>query len=103
MAKGRHLAHGANPAPATNLYRHEKVARFWRPSRVLGDGQHRGQVASQLDPELALVRRQDDRFNEPSERQRLPRAAITAIIAARSPATREAPGRPDREPRAAGH
>lgn len=36
------------------LNRHEKVARFWRPFRLLGSSQHRGQISSQLDPQLAV-------------------------------------------------
>jgi hypothetical protein len=34
--------------------RDDEVARFWRPFRLLGSSQHRGSVASQLDPEQAL-------------------------------------------------
>jgi hypothetical protein len=34
---------------------------------LLGDGQHCGQISSQLDPELALLRHQDNRINEPTE------------------------------------
>jgi len=49
------------------LNRHEKVARFGRPFRLLGSSQHRGQIPSQLDPELALLRSQDDRFNQSTE------------------------------------
>jgi hypothetical protein len=57
-------------SPRNQLYRHEKVARFWRPSCFLGGSQHRGQVASQLDPELAPLRRQDNRVNQSTERFR---------------------------------
>jgi len=39
--------------PRNQLNRHEKVARFWRPFRLLGSSQHSGQIASQLDSELA--------------------------------------------------
>jgi len=41
--------------PRNQLNRHEKVARFWRPFPLLGSSQHRGQIPSQLDPELALL------------------------------------------------
>src|SRR5262245_2207415 len=53
--------------PRNQLYRHNEVATFWRPRCFLGGSQHRGQIASQLDPELALVRYQDDRIDKPSE------------------------------------
>jgi hypothetical protein len=54
-------------SPRNQLNRHEKVARFWRPFRLLGSSQHRGQVSSQLDPKLALIRNQDDRIDQPTE------------------------------------
>jgi hypothetical protein len=45
--------------PRNQLNRHEKVARFWRPFRLLG--------GTQLNPELTLIRNQDDRIDKPSE------------------------------------
>jgi hypothetical protein len=51
--------------PRNQLYRYEKVARFWRPSCFLGGSQHRGQIPSQFDPELALIRHHDDRIISP--------------------------------------
>jgi hypothetical protein len=65
--------------PRNHLYRHEKVASFWRPFRLLGDGQHRGQIASQLDPELALLRSQHDRINQSTERFRRLQAAVLVL------------------------
>jgi ribA/ribD-fused uncharacterized protein len=44
-----------------------EVAGFRRPLRILGGSQHRGQIPSQLDPELAVLRGQDDRFNESAQ------------------------------------
>src|SRR2546426_10703473 len=66
-------------SPRNQLYRHEKVASFWRPSRFLGGSQHRGQVASQLDPELALLRYQDNRVNQSTEHLRGLRAGVFAL------------------------
>jgi hypothetical protein len=68
----------------------EKVASFWRPFRLLGDGQHRGQIASQLDPELRSLaamarvtrrrlRHQDDRINQSAERVRGLQATVLAM------------------------
>ena len=50
-----------------------------RARRRLGDGQHCGQIPSQLDPQLALVRSQDDRINEPTERLRGFQAAAIGL------------------------
>ena len=54
-------------SPRNQLNRHEEVARFWRPFRLLGSSQHRGQIPSQLNPELALLRRQDNRIDQPTQ------------------------------------
>jgi hypothetical protein len=54
-------------SPRNQLNRHEEVARFWRPYRFLGGSQHRGQIPSQLDPELALLRSQDNRIDQSTE------------------------------------
>src|SRR5262245_18040325 len=55
------LSVSAASSPRNHLYRHQKVARSWRPFRLLGSSQHRGQIPSQVDPELALLRRQRSR------------------------------------------
>jgi hypothetical protein len=67
-------------SPRNQLYRHEKVARFWRPFRLLGSSQHRCQTPSKLDPELALLRHQDNRFNQPTERFRGFYACVVALV-----------------------
>jgi len=46
----------------------------------LGDGQHRGQIASQLDPELTALRSQDNRINEPAEHLRRRGAAVSQLL-----------------------
>jgi hypothetical protein len=61
------------------LYRQEKIASFRRSFCFLGDGQHRGQIPSQLDPELALLRSQDNRLNQPTERFRGFQAAAVGL------------------------
>src|ERR1700730_12542411 len=66
-------------SPRNQLYRHKQVARFWRPACFLGGSQHRGQVPSQLDPELAPLRRQDDRINQSTEHLRRFQACILAL------------------------
>jgi hypothetical protein len=62
----------ARPRHRHNLQR--KAARFRRPSCCVGGTQHRGQIASQLDPELALLRHQDDRIDQPRSTASGPRA-----------------------------
>jgi len=70
--------------PRNQLKRHVKVASLWRPLRLLGSSQHRGQIPLQLNSELSLnavaralvafarrrLRSQDDRINQPSEHLR---------------------------------
>jgi len=85
---------GFKSHPRNQLNRHGKVASLWRPFRLLGDGQHRGQIASQLDPEpwpaevrvlasarrrLALLRSQDDRINQSPARLGRFQAAVLPL------------------------
>ncbi len=53
--------------PRNQLNRHEEIARFWRPFRLLDISQHRGQIPSQLNMELAGLRHQDDRIDQPTQ------------------------------------
>ena len=53
--------------PPQPIEPHEEVARFWRPFRLLGSSQHRGQIPSQLNMEPAGLRHQDDRIDQPTQ------------------------------------
>jgi hypothetical protein len=72
--------HGLRGLRARN---HHKLAARGRPFLAtflfLGGSQHRVQIVSQLDPELALLRHQGDRFNQSTERLRGFCACVLAL------------------------
>jgi uncharacterized protein len=69
---------GSNPPPATTLSAREGRL-FLATFSLLGGSQHRGQIPSQLDPQLAVPRGQDNRINEPTEALRGLQAGVLAL------------------------